>query len=327
MNEKAPYEFEVRERCPACDGARLVTLFRSAFSDPPIAKFVSSYYKIDPDILAAAPYQLDQCAQCGLVFQKYVGGPELLSDLYTHWVVEPTDPELEIDTYREDIRAIRLSRDAHEIMAASAYLGVPLNELRTLDYGMGWALWARIAAELGCQSYGSDLSRPRMAFAARHGVSTLEDEELGSSRFHFINTEQVFEHVPHPKRLLERLIHALRPGGVVKISVPSADTAAAVVQSLSDGTYRGDYPSIIPVQPLEHINSYRRETIVRMAKAHRLAVVRPPYGARFAFLRHRGTLSFSKPKKAAKELVRPWYQFRNPSNIYMWLQKADSPQP
>lgn len=315
------YGFERRETCPACSAGEHEPVYTSPFSQGAIAAFVREYYRIDPGCLAQAPYELQRCHQCGLVFQHYVGGPELLSDLYTHWVKEPQDPEAEIATYRDEIENIPLSRDAHELMSAASFLGIPLAQLKTLDYGMGWALWARIAARLGCDSYGSDLSSPRMDYARSHGVKTIEDDDIGRLKFHFINTEQVFEHVPEPLSLLRRLAAALEPGGIVKISIPSGENADRLISALNDGSYRGDYQSIIPVQPLEHVNCFTRRSVDVMAMRAGMAAVRPSLYHSYAFLRHRGTLRLSRPKKSIKELVRPWYQYRNSSNIYVWLRK------
>ena len=318
----APYGFRDRQRCPGCHGAETRTRYETSFAAGGVGVFVRDYYHVDPALLAARPYRLDECGRCGLVFQAFIGDDRLLADLYTHSVGEPEDPERDIDTYRADMAAVRLSRDAHEVMAASSFTGVPLDRLRTLDYGMGWALWARIAALLGCRSYGSDLAEPRMAFARAHGVEAVTDAEIGALQFDFINTEQVFEHVPEPLDLLRRLAASLAPGGVVKLSLPSGERADALIAMLAQGRYAGDYPSIIPVQPLEHINSFRKRSIDVMAAAAGMRVVRPSLWHRYAFLRHAGTVEPRRPGKTAKELVRPVYQYRDPANLFVWLRRG-----
>ncbi|HEX6376433.1 MAG TPA: methyltransferase domain-containing protein [Allosphingosinicella sp.] len=316
-----PYRFETRSSCPACRSDGQETVYSTPFGEGGVGTFVRDYYHIDPAVLRNAPYELRRCPRCDLVYQHHVGDAELLAELYTHWVEEPDDPERNIDTYRAEIEAIPESRDAHELMAASSYLGLPLERMKTLDYGMGWALWARIAKHLGCESYGSDLAEPRMDYAAAHGVRTVTDAQLAEHRFDFINTEQVFEHVAQPLDLLERLAAALAPGGVVKISVPNGRGIDAIVAALRSGAYRGDRDSIMPVQPLEHLNCFRGSTLRAMADRVGLESIRPGPWHGYAFLRRRGTLSPTRPKKVLKELVRPWYQYRSPSNLYVWLRK------
>ncbi|HYE27198.1 MAG TPA: methyltransferase domain-containing protein [Allosphingosinicella sp.] len=315
------YRFEAREACPACGAEGSTTIYSTPFDEGGIGTFVRDYYHIDPAVLREAPYELQLCPGCGLVFQHYVGRDALLTALYTDWVDEPEDPERDLDTYRAELQAIPESRDAHELMAASSYLGVPLNRMKTLDYGMGWAGWARIAASLGCDSFGSDLAEPRMVYAARHGVHTVTDEEIGGHQFHFINTDQVFEHVTRPLELARRLAAVLAPGGVLKVSVPSGERVETIVTALRSGAYRGERDAIMPVQPLEHVNCFRRASIETMAERVGLNSVRPGLRHGYAFLRRRGTIRPTRPRKALKELVRPWYQYRDPTNLYVWLRR------
>ena len=56
--------------------------------------------KTDPSWLASSPNELAECGDCTLIYQRYVGGPELLNDLYSEWVWEPDDPE-QVPMYRE----------------------------------------------------------------------------------------------------------------------------------------------------------------------------------------------------------------------------------
>lgn len=322
------FRFHSREGCPACGSAQPRTVHSSKFSEGAISVFLRAWYDIEPTILDAAPYELQRCPNCELVFQRHIGDPELMQELYTTWQAhrmgvqeEDPDPELLSPVYREHLRELNESLFAHEVMVASSFLGVPLNRMKTLDYGMGSGLWVRIAVKLGCDSYGLELSEKIMAYVRRHGAKTVTDQEIPDHKFHFVNTEQVFEHVPEPKELLKRLAASLHPGGVVKISVPSGERAGEIVSALNNGSYQGDYKTIMPVHPLEHINTYNRHSLAVMAKSAGLEQVRPSLLQSYSFLARPGAVSLRRPKKAIKELIRPWYQWRNPSNIYIWLRK------
>jgi 2-polyprenyl-3-methyl-5-hydroxy-6-metoxy-1,4-benzoquinol methylase len=314
------YDFEERTHCPVCRSARTKTLYASPFTQGAIGAFVADYYQLRPAVLSAAPYELVRCLDCRLVYQKWVGGTELLAELYGEWIDQHCPPDQD-PQYRDQIGNVLQSRDGHEIMVAAAYLGLAPSGLVTLDYGMGWALWARIARELGCRSHGSDLSRSRMDYAREHGIATLDDDALGEPRFHFINTEQVMEHLAHPRETAERLAAALLPGGILKVSVPSAEKADAIVNQLSEGKCGGTIEDLMPVQPLEHVNSYSRYSLSKLAGILGLRIVQPGLATKYAFLRVRGAISPSHPRKMAKELVRPVYQFRSRRNLYVWMQK------
>lgn len=318
---RAEFGFRIREACPACASTQARTLYCCRFDRDPIADYLRGYYAIDTSRLGGGEFRLAECQACGTMYQAEVGDPELLAELYSHWVAS-TDSAEDDPAYAFDVANPVKSRDGHEILAAASFLGTPPNQLRVLDYGMGWASWGRIAAGLGCAAFGTDLSAERMEYAGRHGITPLTDAEIETERFHFINMEQAMEHVAEPGPVTERLAGALRPGGVLKVSVPSNRGVHALIERLNAGQSRISYGEIMPVQPLEHVNCFTLEGLVRLGRRFGLEPVRPRLADRYAFLRRRGSLAASEPKRLVKELVRPWYQFHNPRNLYVWLRKA-----
>ena len=315
-----PYTFETRDDCPACGASGTRTIYSTPFSEGGIGTFIRNYYKVDPHLLDAAPYELQHCDRCDLVYQHHVGSRELLTDVYTKWCFQPADLDVDYPGYKEHLTEYRLSPSGHEVMTISKFFGLPYDQIKLLDYGMGWGMFIRIAKQLGVDAYGLELSQPQVENARKHGIKIVTDEDLGDHRFHFIHTEQVFEHVTEPLALLERLSAALLPGGIVKISVPSGEKAGELVTMLKEGRYSGDYPTIMPIHPLEHVNSFKRRTITTMADKVGLTPVWPSLLQWYTFIGQRG-VSLRRPKKTLKELVRPVYGKVVRSNIAMWLRK------
>jgi len=313
----ARYAFVTRDRCPVCGAAGTIR-YRCRYGEDPVSGFIQWRYRHSTDPIAIASYALAECSRCKLLYQAEVGGAEFLEELYTNWIDDPEGPE-GYATYRRDIARPLESRDAHEIIAAASFLGLPLAEMRTLDFGMGWALWAEIARGLGCESWGTDLSQNRRQFAAERGIRVIDYDQIPEGRFDFVNTEQVMEHLVEPFEQAAILARALRPGGILKISVPSAEPVK--VGELDAAFRANDMKRLMPVHPLEHVNGYRKKSLAVLADRLGLEIVAPGYRHRFAFLRHPGALSLRRPKQAAKELVRPFVQWRMPWNLYVWLRK------
>jgi SAM-dependent methyltransferase len=145
--------------------------------------------------------------------------------------------------------------------------------------------------------------------------------ELAEEQFHFINTEQVFEHLTDPLLVRQALARALIPGGILKISVPLAADACSIAAQLRDDNASVDGERLMPVAPLEHINGFNYHAVGVFASRLGLTVVRPSLAKRYAFLTERGAFDFRDPKSVAKELARPLWQDRNRRNLYAWLQK------
>ena len=306
--------FVSRTDCPACGSSNLETRYRCRFDTPPVSDYLASCYGADAATLDGT-YIAARCTACGTWFQGEVGNHAFLERLYADWVLDAdpaTDP-----TYAFDVTHPAQSRDGHEVMAAAAALRLPLSQLRTLDFGMGWASWARIAASLGAQSFGDDIAPGRMAFAAAHGVRPHEPGAI----YHFINAEQVVEHLADPLASIQALAASLAPGGILKISVPSPYGLAATFAALATGNQPIRYDDIMPLQPLEHLNCFALFGLRALAKRTGLKFLRPPIAPAFAFLGHRGALNLRDPGRAAKELARPLYQRLNPRNNLVWLHK------
>lgn len=315
------YGFVERTRCPACLSSTWETVYRCAFAEPPISVFIEQHYRICTDVLGNAQYELARCGDCELLYQRWIGDTDLLLELYGVWVNDFVAPDTD-PTYQSELTHFRQSRDAHEIMVAASFVGVPLSSFRTLDYGMGWGLWARIAKLVGCESFGTDLSPARMEYARRYGIYAITEDEIRGEKFDFINTEQVMEHLSEPLQVGRRLASALAPGGVLKVSVPSAERARANVPRLKAGSARSVAEDLASVEPLEHVNGFTRKSITHFAKTLGLQIVRPPLVQAYAFLGQPATISVARPFKAAKELIRPIYQFHNPRNLYVWMRKS-----
>jgi SAM-dependent methyltransferase len=319
----AKYGFVERANCPVCASASATVIYRSGFDEGAIGRFIRSYYRVDPSVLAAAPYELMRCPDCTLVYQRFAGDDHLLGELYGKWINDWNRPEHD-PIYQAEVSAPLQSRDGHEILVAADFLRARPEDMAVLDFGMGWGLWARIVRQLGCVAYGQELAEERISFAKGHGIKTIAASELGVPMFDFINTEQVMEHVRDLAPTAELLARSLRPGGILKVSVPNAERATAIAADLVAGRSSGSLDELMPVHPLEHVNSFTRRALTVLADRLGLTIVRPRPLQRYAFFKHPRSLPVSKPAKLAKELVRPIYQYHNRRNLYVWMQRASA---
>jgi hypothetical protein len=257
-------------QCPACSGGSAV-IHQRDYSE--VSIFLTRYY--GKPIEVTGRYEVRECDDCGTLFQAGRPDDALLKTIYNDWLTEPPQ-----DVPNE--------RDRGEIETVMAFFGK--SQLRTFDFAMGNAAWARAALDLGCESHGIDLSDVAMAHACTHGIITNDDGE-----FDFINTEQAFEHMKSPAKTAAYLIGKLKPGGVLKISVPAKFGV----------DFSGDPPHTI--HPLEHLNCFTEQGLCRMVG---LPMVRPSIRQRYA-----------RRPRSLKEAVRPFWTWRNPKNLYRWFRK------
>ena len=292
--------FQVRNQCPACSSSNLQTLYKNRFDQPPVKDYLVDFYssqgRIEFSYLENANYILDECNECGLIFQKEIPNDELMERLYEYWM----DPKLRFEYHQKMDDLNHYQYYAREITQLIALFKKSPSELKFFDFGMGWGKWALMAKAFGCDSYGSELSQERINHARSNGLKVITWDEFPQHKFDFINTEQVFEHIPKPLETLRHLRTALSPDGLIKISVPTANNIEHRLKLMDWTAKKGSNISLNPVAPLEHINFYRRRSLVKMASEAGLKEVLIPVKNQYTY-----TTDWGGIKKIIKNFSRP----------------------
>lgn len=295
--------FLIREKCPACNSNHSKIIFDVPFTDASIKKYLIDFYGkqggIEYQYLENGSYILEECLSCGLVYQKEILNDFLMERLYETWINPKTVFDEEERTFELDYYA----RYTQEIATIVGYLQSVPTQLRFLDFGMGWGKWLKLVSGFGIQAYGMELSQSRIDYAKGFGIKILLWEELSQSQFDLVNTEQVFEHIPKPLDTLLELKKALKPGGIIKISVPNGRGLSTRLKNLDWKAEKKSKYSFNPVSPLEHINCFNNKSIVRMAQEAGLVQVRIPLHAQYALVG--GNTSI---KELLKNIVKPFYR-------------------
>lgn len=294
----------LRERaaCPACASPRHETLYTCRFVDDPIRTYLTRFYPnlppADLEELGDGAFRVEHCGECGLLYQGEVPGEELLTRIYSRWI----DPQASA-ARKAATTADVYERYAAEILQIIAVLGGRPDQLTLLDFGTGWARWARVAASFGCTVCGIDLAEERSAHARAFGIEMLTMADLAERRFDFINTDQVFEHLTEPADVLGRLAGALNPGGWLKIAVPHCPDILTRLEEPDWEAPKGSPRSLNAVAPLEHVNCFTTAALDALATRGGLKRVPLPLGVQYRFLTAAPGL-----RGLAKTLLTPIYR-------------------
>jgi hypothetical protein len=167
--------------------------------------------------------------------------------------------------------------------------------------------------------------RERCPACQRSSSRTLYREALdspGISRYmrdHYarrVNTEQVFEHLLEPGDMLRSLAGALRPGGLVKISVP--DCAKSIRKLLGSRDFgalsAGD---IMPIAPFEHVNAFTCASLSALGRKAGLLPLRPSLRKLY-----NASSGWMQPKSALRSLMRPAYRHLYPKSSFVDFSRA-----
>jgi 2-polyprenyl-3-methyl-5-hydroxy-6-metoxy-1,4-benzoquinol methylase len=269
MNITSDITIRKREKCPCCKSGNNQILYSNPFDKPPVSGYLSSYYEqnnLDFSFLNGVIFEIRKCETCGLIYHTNVLSDNMMSIFYDEWMTQVRESEVR---YNKNYY-INMSREIEKILGAYTYSG---SLIKVLDFGAGWGHWSMMAKAFGAEASALELSEEKKAYLRRQGINIVDINNLPQNEYDIINTEQVFEHLPEPKEILSLLCASLKPGGIIKISVPDGSN---VQQNLSNADWfaeRYGRRSLMPIQPLEHINCFNLKSLEYLARLNNLSPV------------------------------------------------------
>lgn len=309
--------FEKREECPACTSKSFRTIYESEYDKSPIKDYLEDFYSpqgmVEDEYLENASYVLCECNVCQLIFQRDIPNDTLMERLYERWI----DPQKAFFQHQEQDGLEYYASYAQEIMQMIASSGKSPSSLSILDFGMGWGTWALMVKAFGCDSFGTELSTERIQYATSNGIKVISWDEIPKHNFDFINTEQVFEHIPEPLKTLRHLGSGLKTDGILKISVPFADDIERRLKLMDWKSSKGSSNSLNPVAPLEHINFFRRQSLSIMADQAGFEEILVPIQTQIQY-----ATNWHGTRKIAKNLLSPFYRNIQKKGNHIFLRKA-----
>lgn len=251
--------FVERPDCDLCGSGNSRILKCVPFTDSAVLSFLKEYYsrRISESLLQGAHFKVAKCQVCGFVWQAQILSDALTNALYDAWI----SPEESLNKKRyADVSLF--ARYASEAQIIARLLRKRPYELSVLDFGMGWGYWCQMVQAFGYNVSGFEVSAERIRFATARNVKVISGfEDLLTHRFDFINSEQVFEHIPKPVDTLKSLVSTLKVGGLLRVAVPDGSSAETC---LSRPDWRASHDAL---HPLEHINCYNHQTLLKLGRS------------------------------------------------------------
>ena len=305
--------FQKRLECPTCaEKQNIEELYCAPFLDSPIQEYLESFYisqgKVELEYLKSETFCLNQCGNCQLIFQSNLPNNDLLLRVYEIWI----DPKYVYENIASKQPPSYFRKIRRQIQSIPKLTGLPPSETRVLDYSMGWGQWCEQAQKLGFTVEGTEYSPSRIAHAKKIGISVISEENLEASRYHFINAEQVFEHLSKPSETLEKLQRSLTKGGILRIAVPNGKNMKQLLKYPNWLAPKGHPQNLGPIAPLEHLNCFNHECLMTFGESKGLKWLQTsPTYTNLAILRFANARVLRKLISMLFSLATesPWYAF------------------
>jgi SAM-dependent methyltransferase len=154
------------------------------------------------------------CAHCGVIFVNAWVDDGALTELYDHYY-----DEARFETPAATILAYeRLARTGARFRQSGRWLDI--------GYGEGGLL--AVAEAHGWSCYGAEVAPPALAYGARHGwivsAEAESDQRFPPQGFDVVTMIEFLEHTTEPGRWLAAAARWLRPGGLLYLTTPNAES-------------------------------------------------------------------------------------------------------
>ncbi|MDH3636315.1 MAG: class I SAM-dependent methyltransferase [Gammaproteobacteria bacterium] len=257
----------MRTCCPLCNSAERKILCEIPYKDQRMVNFIGQFYqgRVPQELISPGTYRVVACAQCNFIYQDPILDENRMQALYQDWIDNAHS------LHKKQSAESKLYRQyAGQVHTLTRLFDRRPEQVRVLDFGMGWGYWSRMAQAHGLDVTGYELSPQRSQYARAMGIKVVDKLPGAGAHFDYIHANQVFEHLADPLQALKDLCARLAPGGVVCIRVPDSRGVAEIL------VRRGWSQGLDAVHPLEHINCFTRKTLTSLATRAGLTPFNPP---------------------------------------------------
>lgn len=159
-------------------------------------------------------FGLFRCSTCGVIFTSDHANAAEISALYDHYY----------DCARFDLPPVVAMSLDRLVFSMESHRRTG----RWLDIGFGEGGLLTIAQRRSWSCHGTEISPAALEYGARQGWQVtsdpLADDRFPAQGFDVISMVEILEHLPAPDELLQTAAYLLRPGGILYLTTPNAQS-------------------------------------------------------------------------------------------------------
>ena len=249
-----------RTKCPICYCLNYKSLFKISYNDMNVLNFLNEYYsgRMPVNFLKDYNYELMECINCRLIFQKYIPDDQFSMELYDKIISSEESLKKKLDN-----KYLNLQYDNEIKLIKNIFKE---KKIKALEFGAGWGFWASRAIEKGLDVDAFELSNNRISYMKKKGINVIEDLKKNNKQYDFIYSDQTIEHISNPHQIFEEFLSNLKKGGFVLLNYPSSFR----FKSKLNNNY---IPKKDAAHPLEHLNIFNRRSFKYLIKNYDLELI------------------------------------------------------
>ena len=247
--------FEV-SNCKICK-KKGITIYHKKYTDKNIIFFLKEYYgevkyKLLEKRLVGSNYDLLKCNNCNFIWQKNSPNDKFSCELYD----EIIDKQNSLNKSKLKFKKQKLANKKEITFITNQFNYI--KKINILDFGAGWGHWLNSGDKSKFNPYAFELSGERRKYLLNLGINVIDNRSIHKyeNYFHFIQLDQVLEHVVNLQETFRILKKLARKNCLFYLSVP--DGSKILKNKSAIEINKG------PIQPLEHLNCFSRYSLKKL---------------------------------------------------------------
>lgn len=186
----------------------------------------NTYLRAQDKLYSGDTYKIEKCLSCGFLFTNPRPTEHEIIKFYhsEEYISHYDKPKSILDRIYRLIKRVMLKR---KILLIRKYLETPGKKI--LDYGCGTGSFVIAAANAGFSSAGYERDDKARMISKQNGAEVLASKnqvfENNTNSFDVITLWHVLEHLHDFPQILKDFYRVLKPGGLIIIAVPIANSA------------------------------------------------------------------------------------------------------
>lgn len=252
--------FQERVYCPVCSNDKITHEIDLSMKHPSIKEFQKNerFYSdkflnfYDSNNFPEINFRISNCNKCKMYFNSLILNNEGMNLLYNEW--------LDQDKLNEYYR--NLKSDINEKFRIDFLDRYYNKKINVLDFGAGFGNFLKLAKDKNFTLFAFELSEEKKDYLKNSlGVNVLSDLTSYKNFFHFINLNQVIEHIDEPAALLKELVNCLTDDGIIFISSPNCKKTGYLLRQriFTERLW-------LQLSPFQHINAFNNRSLKLIGK-------------------------------------------------------------
>ncbi|MGI8584564.1 MAG: class I SAM-dependent methyltransferase [Chitinophagaceae bacterium] len=257
--------FIERNQCPVCANTNKKVLIKKHINDKDFVEFMrleptykdAFYNDLNNGVLDEQIFEVVKCLQCTFIYEKYVLNDIGMNKLYNVWMDHTT-----VDSLSGSLETKEKRFKYYQDRIFYIQNHFKKKRINILDWGAGLGNFCiAVKSVNNGDVYAYDYSTVKNNHLEQQGIITKPLNEFPEKHFHFINIDQVLEHVSDPLLLLKTTLKYITDDGLIFVSVPSCYTIEAQLKKniLDEKTFS-------QLNPHQHINAFTNKTLKTIGK-------------------------------------------------------------